>query len=220
MEDELTLPPVKTILTAVVISIVLFACVFLAYTSIRSRQSQIILPGGITYLGPSPSPTAPPATPNGKIPVPDTATWSTNKGKRYPYAFAYPVTLSLGWFPNDPYDAVTVFYQGTDANANIFFRVDDLTKLKKTQYSGNTLGYAQNWWKDYNWKGVAAVTEFTNSGGLRGYRAKYLNSDNVTPYDHVFFEVPRNPNLVIWISGKLFTQNIFDRIVNSVSWTK
>lgn len=220
MEDE---PNPQVIFPAIIISIILFTGVYIAFRTSQSRTSTIVLPGGITYLGPTPTATPHPAitslpTPGGKIPIPPDATWALREGTIFPYAFSYPQTLSLGTFPSDPYDAVTVFYGNTDANTNIFFRVDDLKKLNKTQYEGKTEAYANNWWKDYAWKGTSSISPFTNTNGIIGYRAKYLDNSGNTPYDHVFFSVPDRPDLVIWMSGRLFTQDIFDRMVESVSW--
>ncbi len=196
----------KILIPTLLVSLVLFAGMYIAYRTARSRPSTIVLPGGSTYLGPIPTPMTPQRS------------WKTYKGKFFPYSFRYPSSFSLGWFTNDPYDAVTAFIPNTDANANIFFRVYDLTKLKKTAYIGKPMDYAQNWWKDYTWKGVSSVTMFTNAAGLTGYRARYIDTSGNTPYDHVFFEVPGRTDLIVWMSGKLFTQDVFEKVVDSVEW--
>lgn len=98
--------------------------------------------------------------------------------------------------------------------------MENLTTLKKQQYIGKTKEYANDWWKDYAWKNVSSVTTFTNSHGLAGYRAAYTNDEGTIPYEHVFFEVPGNNNLVIWVSGKLFSDDVFSKLVDSVSWTQ
>lgn len=211
----------QVIIPAAIISAVLFIGVFFSYVSARQKTGTVVLPGGITYLGPTPT-----ATPTsgdtsgteGKIQIPAGTTWKERTGATFPYAFMYPETLALGVFPNDPYDAITVFHQGTDANANIFFRIENLTTLKKEQYIGNPMEYASTWWQDYAWEGAENVRAFTNSSGLKGYRATYRNSQGKTPYDHVFFEVPGKPHLIIWMSGRLFEPLVFDRMVDSVSW--
>lgn len=191
----------KSLLPTFIVSLVLCVAVFIAFQSAKTRQGTVVLPGGITYLGPTPTP---PTSPNSPT--------SSYTGKLYPYSFSYPSSFSLGWFPNDPYDAVTAFLPNTDSNKNIFFRVEKL--------SGTAIDYANNWWKNYTWKGVSSVTAFTNSKGLKGYRAKYLDTTDKTPYDHVFFEVPGRTDLIMWISGKLFTKDVFDKLVDSVSWTQ
>lgn len=221
MEDA---PNLKTVGIAVLISIVLIAGVFLSFLNATKNQGDIVLPAGGTYLGPSPTTGQPKVRflelEARIIPVPTDATWGTNEGKIFPYAFSYPKTLSLGVFPNDPYDGVTIFYGNTKPEENLFFRVENLTTLNKQEYIGKPMEYANDWYKEYRWKGVASVTAFTNSKGLKGYRAKYLDDTEKTPYDHVFFEVPNNNNLIIWISGKLFTKEIFDKLVDSVEWKK
>ncbi len=208
----------RIIIPALAVSGVLFLAVILAFVTTKNRQGTIVLPGGVTYLGPTPTEVVKKNTPGAPIPVPEDAAWAERKGKTYPYSFSYPAVLSLGEFPNDPFDAVTVFHDGTDANTNIFFRVDNLTRLNKSGYRGNAEQYAKDWWKDYSWNGVASVTPFTNKSGLTGYRAKYRNDQNAVPYDHIFFAVPNNPELVIWMSGRLFEPSVFDRMVDSVSW--
>lgn len=216
-----------TFIVAIGISLTLTFLVVLSFQSAKRRSGTIVLPGGITYLGPTNSETSKPATMFlGKIPVPADAQWVEYKGKRFPYSFSYPETLSLGVFPNDPFDSVTVFLPNTDARENLFLRVES---LKGTPYEAKSiLEYAENWWRGYSWKGLASVTKFTNSKGLVSYRAKYLDDQGKTPYDHVFFEIPAQPNasqggtnrpeLVLWLSGKLLTAEVFGRIVDSVSW--
>lgn len=210
-------PELKAYLPAIAVGIALFGIVILSYASSKNRTGTIVLPGGVTYLGPTPTIT-PHVSSDGKIPIPANDSWTERKGTKYPYSFRIPASLSLGVFPNDPFDSVTVFYPGTDANANIFFRVDDLNALGKSEFVGKPMEYAKNWWKDYAWKDVTAVTVFTNASGLTGYRATYVNDKGDSPYDHVFFTVPNKPHLVLWLSGKLFDTPTFDRIVNSVAY--
>lgn len=204
--------------------LVLTGIVFLAYLYSRPRPGGIVLPGGITYLGPSPTvkeTISNKQETDGKIPVPADVTWATQTGKKYPYSFLYPSSLSLGVFPNDPFDAVTIFWGDTNPQENLLFRVENLKEMKgKESYIKKPKkDYVLDWWKDYTWKGVADISEFKNSKGLKGYRAKYLDASGTSPFDHVFFEVPGRPDLVIWLSAKLLEQGVFDKIVDSVTWS-
>lgn len=210
---------VKALLPALSIGIILILLVVIAFLSAQGRTSSLVLPGGITYLGPSTT-VMPTPTPRNSaiIEIPTNATWADYGGKKFPYHFSYPTSLSLGVFPNDPYDAVTVFLPGTDGSGNIFFRVDNLTLMNKPTYIGHTEQYARDWWKAYAWKGVKSITKFTNSSGLVGYRASYTDTKGENPYDHIFFEVPKHKDLVIWLSGGLFDHATFEKIVDSVSW--
>ncbi len=189
--------------------LVLTGIVLLAYQYSQPRGGSIVLPGGITYLGPSP--TLPP-TP-GKISVPADTKWQTQSGKKYPYSFLYPTSLSLGFFSGDPFDAVTIFWGDTNPQENLLLRVETLKNPKKSKKD-----YVLDWWKDYAWKGVSDIAEFKNSKGLTGYRAKYLDASGSSPFDHIFFEVPNRPELLIWMSGKMLEQGVFDKIVDSVEW--
>lgn len=219
--------------------IVLGAFVVLMVVSVASfryaknRTPQIVLPNGLTYTGPAspnrgeptatpPQASAPALSPDGTIPVPKDVTWTTQTGKVYPYSFSYPSVLSLGVFPGDPFDSVTIFWGSTNPQENLLLRVEDLTKIPGMgEYVGKSKKeYAGIWWKQYSWKGVTSVTEFTNNKGLKGHRATYTDSSGKSSYDNVFFEVPARPNLVIWMASKLLTPEVFDIIVDSVSWGK
>lgn len=221
----------KKILPAIGVAfLILISIVVLAYQYSKPRTGTIVLPGGVTYLGPSP--TAALSVPalseaegkrealSEKIPVPADAAWATQTGKKYPYSFLSPSPLALGVFPNDPFDAVTIFWGDTNPQENLLLRVENLKEMKgKEGYiKKSKKDYALDWWKDYTWKGVADIAEFTNSKGLKGYRAKYLDASGTSPFDHVFLEVPNRPELVIWLSSKMVKQGVFDKIVDSVTW--
>lgn len=217
------------------VSIAVGAIAFLTIAAIvafqyaKRRTPTIVLPGGITYLGPSPTDASRKSqnvsnanSQIGKIPVPADVSWTMGKGKLFPYTFSFPSSLSLGFFPGDPFDSVTIFWGNTNAQENLLVRVEDLTKIPNAQsyIKKPKQEYVRNWWKNYTWKDVASVTEFKNSKGLKGYRAKYIDASGTSPFDHVFFEVPNRPDLVIWLSGKMLKQEVFDKIVDSVQWTK
>lgn len=198
--------------------VILTAAVVIAYRSAKKRTPTIVLPGGITYLGPSP--TFAPAQP-GKVSIPTNDQWVEYRGKVFPYSFQHPKSLSIGFFPDDPFDGVTVFLPNTKPEDNLFLRVEDLTKISEAKdYVGKSKReYAENWWRQYPaWTSVVSVTAFTNSQGLKGYRAKYLDAAGTSPYDHVFFEVYGKQNLVLWLSGRLLPQEVFDRLIDSLAW--
>lgn len=205
--------------------LVLTGIVLLSYQYSRPRGGTIVLPGGVTYLGPMKSAKetrdkGQETGKGGKVPVPADAGWTTREGKKYPYSFLYPTSLSLGFFPNDPFDAVTIFWGDTNPQENLLIRVENFKEMKgKEGYiTKPKKDYVLSWWKDYAWKGVADIAEFTNSKGLKGYRAKYLDTTGSSPFDHIFFEVPNRPELVIWLSGKMLEAGVFDKIVDSVEW--
>ncbi len=208
----------KISLVTALIVIVLGGATVAAYRYAKKRPGSTVLPGGITYLGPVSE--RKPNEPK-KFSVAPNTPWTQYEGKRFPYTFSYPTTLALGIFPNDPFDAVTVFWGNTDARLNLLLRVEDLNNVTggKPYINQSKKVYAENWWKQYNWKGVKSVEEFTNTRGLKGYRAKYLDPNNQTPFDNIFFEVPNRPDLVIWMASPIIEPSVFDRIVDSVAWS-
>lgn len=221
MEDKtitLSGETIKIIAVTTIGFIILIVITIGSYLYAKKRTATIVLPGGITYLGPSMNSYLPPLQ-TGKITISQNSSWLTYSGKIFPYSFSYPSAISLSVFPNDSFDSVTV---STNPIENVFLRVENLSKLKDmSKYiSPDKKEYASIWWKQYSWKGLGSITEFTNSHGLKGYRAKYIDGSGQTPYDNVFFEVPQHPELVIWLSGKLFEDIVFDKIVDSINWGK
>jgi hypothetical protein len=191
-----------------------------SYVFARQRTGTTVLPGGVTYLGPSPTPFV--SLPSSTIEIPANTLWGPYQGKIFPYTFIYPTNLSLGVFPNDPFDGVTIFWKDTNPQENIFLRVEDLNKIKEMSAYINKpkKEYANIWWKQYNWKGVASVDPFTNSKGMKGYRAKFINDKGQTPFDNIFFEIPGKPNLVVWLASRLLDTATFDKIADSFNWNQ
>jgi hypothetical protein len=194
-----------------------------------SFKSTIVLPAGGTYLGPTESPapvsvtSAPlpptPASSQGKFTVGKDAAWVTIKGNKYPYAFRAPKSLNLVALSKDVYDIYAISWNNMSPDSNVLIGVDDLRRtdaLKK--YIGiSKRQYVEEWWKQFgSLKGVQSITEFTNSKGVKGYRAKYLNAPN----DDVFFEIPAAPHFVIHMANGVLDTSVFDEITDSVEWTQ
>lgn len=211
----------KTVgVVALVVVLILTIAIFAAYRYSKNRTGTVVLPGGITYLGPTPTQAPPKSGDSSTIAIPANTNWVTYNGKIFPYNFLYPSSLSLGVFYNDPFDSVTIFWGNTNPQENLLLRVEDLNKIPNmTSYiSKSKKEYAQNWWKQYSYKSVSSITQFTNSKGMDGYRTKFVNADGSLSSDNVFFEVPGRPELVIWMSTRLLSQTTFDKIVDSLSW--
>ncbi len=203
--------------------IFLTAITLFAYNQAKGRPSTTVLPGGVTYLGPSSTPSyqaTKSSPPVGTIPVDNNAKWQEQKGNVFPYTFSYPSNLALGVFPGDPFDPITIFYKDTNANENIFLRVEDLSTINdmKQYINKPKKDYALVWWKQYTWKGVNDIQEFTNSTGMKGYKVKYIDGLGKTPYDIYFFEVPKRPELVIWMASSLVEPAVFAKMVDTLAW--
>lgn len=214
----------KTLVTAITISSTLVILIFMFHEWTKPRTSTVVLPGGITYLGPSPTEknqTSPDEQKSNGIAI-DTSDWKSFSGSLYPFSFSYPKSLELGVFPSDPFDSVTIFWGNTNSQENVFFRVENLNKIKDaaSYITKPKDEYVATWWKQYAWKGVESVTKFTTSQGLVSYRAKYKDGTGNVPYDNVFLEVPGKPELVIWMATRLLSPEVFDKIVDSVRWNK
>ncbi len=228
METEKVLPKElqKTILVAAIAFVILTCATYLSYRHTKSRTPQIILPGGVSYLGPSPSSQSSSGqkqskTISDKIPIPDSVAWTTWKGQRYQYSFSYPSSLSLGLFPNDPFDAVTIFWGDTNPQENLLLRIEDLNSIPdmKDYINKPKRQYVEQWWKQYDYTGVASIKEITTKSGLKGFRARYTKSTGNSTFDNVFIPIPNKPNLILWTTGKFLQQSVFDRIVESITWS-
>lgn len=213
-KDQLT----KTAAVAISISAVLILLVVLQHNLAFRNKSTIVLPAGGTYLGPSSEPSTP-------APVAATASsegYVTLSGRTYPYSFRAPATLTLVTFPNDTFDIYALSINGQPPEQNVLIGVDDLNRTEELKkfIKGTKRAYVENWWKQFGGlKGVTSVTQFTNSAGLAGYKAKYLNAAGQTPNDDIFFETS-NPAYVIHLANGPLDKTVFDGIVDSVAWKK
>lgn len=221
--EEVVIPKdfAKMAIVSVVAAALLFGLTLLAYRHANSRPGNIILPGGITYLGPSP--TVAPVTGPGGIELyraeesDPTKTW---EGSVYPYTFEYPESLNLGLFPGDEYDSVTQFWKDTNANENIILRVEDLTKTSETRaFIGKPLEeYARFWGSQYVWTDLDNASDFTNGQGLKSLWVKFKDASGNVSGDNYFLAVPGKPEIIIWMSPKYIEPKTFDRLVNSLAW--
>lgn len=248
MEDNENnqLPQIKnTAGVAIGICVVVLALIVLQHNLAFQNKGVIVLPAGGTYLGPTdtPTPTVPaltitpmtsgepagkPAadgsytTTTGKFGVTKNAPWVTVYGHQYPYSFKAPKALQLVAIPNNAYDIYAIAWNNQSPDQNVLIGVDNMNNSDslKQYITTSKRGYVENWWKQFGGlKGVASITEFTNSAGLKGYRAKYFNSANQTPNDDVFFETP-NPQYVIHLASGVLDASVFDPLIDSVSWKK
>jgi len=201
----------------VIIAVIALAGIALITYQLLLKEKPPEEPGS-TYLGPSneqKTPTAPL-----RFTISPTTKWKDYRGKIYPYTFAYPDTLSLVVFTNDPTDSVAISWGNIPAQLNVLIHVDDVSKNQTMQqYLGKPREYVNNWWRQYSGlQGVASVSEFTNANGLRGYRAKYLNNAGETPNDNVFFAVSNRQNLMVMFANGVLDPSVFDRILDSFDW--
>lgn len=212
------------------ISIGLILIIILQHTLSFQKKSQTIIPAGNTYLGPprtdtpAPAASATPIPTETVVPKKDQPKGSTQliTGKKYPYSFRVPNSMKLTTFPNDPYDIYAIVMENRPADQNVLIGVDDLSRSDKLKQfiTLSKRSYVETWWKQFGGlKGVASIVEFTNSQGLKGYRAKYLNSSNQSPNDDIFFETPDTKYVIHLASGSL-EPSVFNAIVDSVSWKK
>ncbi len=238
---------INIIIACFVVSVLLLALIIFQHNMAFQKAGTIVLPAGGTYLGPSgqpmkeaqakqdvasqhretPTPAdrgskpTPAATGGEKFTVSDDAPWVIVRGNTHPYSFISPKSLKLVTFPNDKYDIYAIDWNNLTPQSNVLIGVDNMNfsnSLKKyINVSKKT--YVEEWWKQFGGlKGVLSITDFTNSKGLKGYKARYLNQANQAPNEDIFFEIPNHPELVMHLANGVLDQSVFDRIVDSVSW--
>jgi hypothetical protein len=228
-ENDILIPPAnysKIVIIAIVTVIALTLITVGAYQMAKKRSPVVVLPGGITYLGPSIGPTSPPAPPvASKFTAPENTPWNIYKGKKQPFSFSYPNTLKLVSFPDDITESVAFSFNNIPPQNNIMFRLSIIREIepKMVEYINKPkIEYVKNWWTQYTGglKGVASVVEFTNSRGMKGYKAKYKNHADQTPNDDVFFEVPGHADYMVRFGNGQLDSEIFNKIVDTFYWGK
>ncbi len=212
----------QVLFAAVIAFTILMASVIGAYRYAKRYTSYVILPGGSdAYYGEpeKPQQKLQSQAPPNKFFADNTIEWVTQKGTVFSYAFFYPKSMKLGVFPGDPHDPVTIFWEKTNSQETIFFRVELLDTHELRKYIQlPKRQFVENWYKQYGYKGVASYTEITNKQGLKGYRISYADaSGNASKY-HFFFEVPGRPDIMLWMSSDIIDWSVFERMVESLRW--
>jgi len=222
---------IKVAIIAGIGGLILIIFIVLQYTMSKKTNGTLVLPNGTTYMGPSTEenketqvlPTNPPSKQTNVFTAPSDGKWKTVKGNVYPYTFSAPETLKLVTFPNDKYDIYAIDWGGITPQSNVLIGVDNLKNdAKKSEYiSSPKKVYVSEWWKQFGGlKGVASIKEFTNSNGLKGYRAQYATTTGQVPNEDVFFEIDERPEVVIHLARGVLDQAVFDKMIDSLNWTE
>jgi len=198
---------IKVVGIAVGITLFLTVLVLVHYQRISKRPGSLVIPAGNTYLGPNaPKQNAEPVNNN---------TWREVKGLIFPYTMSVPADLKLITFDNDPYDIYAIDCCNVPPDSNVLIGVDTV----KTNITQSKMDYVRNWWHQFSGlKSVASIEEFTNSKGLKGYKAKFVNSAGETPNLDVFFEVPDHPENIIHLTSGTLDADTFAKIIDSIGW--
>jgi hypothetical protein len=219
-------PDAKKLAIATIGSIIiLVAAIYAAYLYAQRQPGGIVLPAGTTYLGPSNTPVPPTATPAQpptapqRFSAPKDDKWNIWRGKLNPYVFSYPSSLILLIFPGDTTDSVAISWGNIPPQQNLLINMEYVDQRDSTYVTQPKIQYVRNWWKFFSGlRGVSKVEEFTNTQGLKGYKAQYINYMNATPNTDVFFEIPGNQNDLVHLANGILDPVLFDRIVDSVRW--
>lgn len=209
----------KLAIITVIGVIILAGAVYAAYVYSRKQTGNIVLPGGVTYLGSSPTIAQVPSTAPLRFTADATTSWNTFRGSIFPYTFSYPSTLPLIVFTNDPSDSVAIAWGNIPPQQNILLNIEliddrDPELVKKTK-----IDYVRSWYKFFSGlKGVASVQAFTNLKGMKGYKAQYINYIDSTPNLDIFFEISNDKTKMIHLANGILDATIFDRIVDSLDW--
>lgn len=185
------------------------------------RQSEIILHSGVTYTGPTPTPGSNQQTQAGKFIAKENEPTKIIKGQQYTYSFSIPQSLELVRLDENPYDIWAVKFGNVAPSSAVLIGVDNLQNNEKLKEYINQpkIVYVENWWKQFGGlTGVSSITPFTNSNGLKGYKAKYTTGSGLSGNDDIFFEISSKKNLVIHLSNGVLDQQVFDQIIDSLRW--
>lgn len=212
-------PDIKKLSLATLAGVIILGIVvYSAYSYSQKKTGGIALPGGTTYLGQNPTPNQPPTAPL-RFTADTSVSWTVFKGKIYPYSFSYPATLPLVVFPANKYDAVAIEWGNIPPQVNLLLSIEPVAE-KNPKYIGlPKKEFVNDWYKFFSGlKGVSKIDLFTNTNGLKGYKAIYINNSGATPNVDVFFEVPNRSDLMIHIANGIIDPQLFDRIVDSIKW--
>ena len=206
-------PDIKKIVIGAALGVIVIAVVVYGGYSFSRKNS----------LNPTPT-TSPvdenqPTTTINLFTVDPAVPWITYQQPEYSYSFSYPQTLPLFKF-TDPAFSVGIKWNDVDPKYNILSDQESI-KVKDAKSSGNMEQFVNNWWQSFSGlTGVKTVTRFTNTNGLTGYRAIYVNKAGETPNVDIFFANPDNPDSVVHFANGMLDSTVFDRIIDSIKFVK
>ena len=203
--------------------LIISGTIYISFLYSQRQSNNIILPGGVTYLGPSENKNATPPQTSSPTPVRFTAlsteSWKSFGGEIYPYSFSYPSSLPLVVFPDDTTDSVAIAWNNIPPQINILLNMEFMDKRDPKSLQQSKIEYVKNWYRYFSGlKGLSKIDKFTNTNGLKGYKAIYINTINQTPNVDFFFEVPNNPDKLIHMGSGVLDPELFDRMVDSLRW--
>lgn len=205
-----------------VLGIILLAFIsFALFRYSQNKANDLSLSGSNPYSNKSSlPPQAPSPKPIERFTASSDVSWNVKAGYVYPYSFSYPSTMVIVIFPNDITDKVALVWADVPPQRNIIFNMELLDKLAPEYVNQPKMEYVKNWWKSFSGlKGVSKIETFTNTGGLKGYKAWYINTVDQTPNVDIFFEVPKHPEVMMHMANGLIDPTIFDRMVDSLKWS-
>lgn len=210
----------KLAIATIAAVVILGGAVFATYRYSQKQMGNIVLPGGVTYLGASPTTPVQPSTAPLRFTAASTVSWNIQTGNIYPHSFSYPSTLPLVFFPGDASDSVAIAWGNIPPQLNILLNMEFIDKRDEEYIGKPKIEFVRNWYKYFSGlKGVARVEPFTNTNGLKGYKASYINYADTSPNTDVFFEVPGSDSILIHMANGILDPVIFDRIIDSLKWT-
>lgn len=209
-------PDFKKILLATAAGIFILGGITYVGYKYSQKKSTITLPGGVTYLGPTPQGESQPTAPL-QFAVDPTTSWLTMTGKSHGFTFSYPSTLPLVVYSGDTTDTISIGWGNIPPQQNIIINVSDVSDLDPKYIPLPREQYVKDWWKQYSGlKGLKSITPFTNPQNIKGFRARYFDWSDNAPIDNVFYPLPNNSHYVIHLANGVLEPSVFDRIVNSI----
>lgn len=217
-QDSSTNPLDKNSLTSMSVGVLVLFLVLIGgiyFWVSKKNKGAVVFPAGINYMGPSnltPVPTVD-MTQLGK-----SGKWLQTTGKIYKYVFVYPAELQVTAFMNDQSDKHAWVTGIASPQQSIAFTVETVSDFDK-QYEDDLEGFAGNYWKKFGGlAGAKSVEPFTNSKGLKGFKAVYVDKTGKVINTNYFFAVPDDPNHVLQVINGIIPETVFMQIVNSVEF--
>lgn len=222
-EDLVIDPQLKLMTTMSIVVIILLTIVIYNFWQLSRNPGYVVLPGGVTYLGPPRQENNSEQKRNdGVFYSHENEIWTVYHGSLYPFSFEKPSTLPLAIFANDPTDAIAINWNNINPTENILMHVENITKnniLKQYSTLPKIALIKEHWWKQFtSFTGSKEVTAFINSKGMQGYRTKFLTESGEANGIDVFFEVPKQKNLLVRFGNGVLDPAVFEHIIDTFMW--
>ncbi len=98
----------------------------------------------------------------------------------------------------------------------------DLASSRSGEFKTMDLAnYPESYWRQFSGlTGTKEILRFSNSNGVKGARAVYVNVSNESPATEVFFEFPTRKGDFVHFGSGVLSPDVFNKIIDTFQFNQ